>query len=103
MAMANGHQPLADITAGRDIHAQAERGVLMDEAPVSPEQQAAFCLGEREDLAGLAVAHAVGDVAGVGPQATGEHVQECRFSGARLADDGEHFAFLDREADALAG
>ncbi len=34
VALADRHQPLADVAAGRNAHAQAARRVLVDEAPV---------------------------------------------------------------------
>ena len=41
MPVADRHQPLADIGAGRDAHAQAIGRVLVDEAPVGAHQEAA--------------------------------------------------------------
>jgi hypothetical protein len=40
VALADRHQPLADIGAGADVHAQAVARVLMHEAPVGAREHA---------------------------------------------------------------
>ena len=64
VAVADRHQPLADIGAGRDRHAQAVGRVLVDEAPVGAHQEAALGLAQLVEVAEVAVAHAVADGAG---------------------------------------
>ena len=59
VAFADRHQPLADIGAGGDVHAQASRGILMHKAPVGAHQRAPLGFAERREIAQRAVAHAV--------------------------------------------
>ena len=53
VAVADRHQPLADIGAGRDRHAQAVGRVLVDEAPVGAHQEAALGLAHAVEVAEL--------------------------------------------------
>ena len=68
MAIAQRHQPLADVAAGRHVHAQPARGVLMHEAPVGAHQRSAFGLAHAGKVAHGAVAAAIADHAGIGFQ-----------------------------------
>ena len=51
MAVADRHQPLADIGAGRDRHAQPVGRVLVDEAPVGAHQEAPLGLAHAVEVA----------------------------------------------------
>jgi hypothetical protein len=102
VALANGHQSLADICAGRNRHAQAIRRVLVHEAPVRAHEEAALGLAHAGKIAHPAVAHPVLDGAGSRHQAGGEAVEQRRLAGAGFADDGQHFAGPEIEGDVLA-
>ena len=51
MPLADRHQPLADVRAGRDAHAQPVDRVLVDEAPVGAHQEAPLGLAEIGEIA----------------------------------------------------
>ena len=102
MAVADRHQPLADIGAGRDRHAQAVGGVLVDEAPVGAHQEAALRLAHAVEIAKRAVAHAVGDRAGGRHHPGRDAVEQRRLARAGLADHGQHLARPQLEGDILA-
>ncbi len=72
--LADRHQPLADIGAGRDRHAQPVGRVLVDEAPIGAHQQAALGLAHPVEVAEGAVAHAVADRAASGQQSRREQL-----------------------------
>ena len=103
MAVAQRHQPLADIAARRDVHAQAARGVLMHEAPVGAHQRAPLRFREVGEIAHRAVALAVMHLARIRRHQAGDHVQQRRLAGAGFADDRQRLAFLQFEADVAAG
>ncbi len=92
------HQPLADIAAGRDIHAQAITRVLVNDAPGRAHQPAALLLRhgiDVERLAGAAKQHR----AGIGPVDPGETAQQRRFARAGFADNAQHLARPEIEGD----
>ncbi len=102
MAPADRHQPLADIGAGGDAHAEPEFGMLVDEAPVGAEQEAALGLGEGEDVAGDPVTHPVEDASVGRFELAGEELQQRRLAGTRFTDHGEDLAGEEVEADVAA-
>ena len=64
VALADRHQPLADIGAGRDRHAQAVAGSWWTKPQSVRMQEAPLGLAERREIASDAVAHAVADPPG---------------------------------------
>ena len=96
--VADRHQPLADIGAGRHRHAQPVGRVLVDETPVGAHQEAALRLAHAVEVAERAVAHAVGDRAGSRRQPRREAVEQRRLARAGFADDRQHFARPQLEA-----
>ena len=59
VAVAERHQPLADVAAGGDVHAQAARGVLVHEAPIGAHQGAPLGFAAARQVARGAVAQAI--------------------------------------------
>jgi hypothetical protein len=102
VALADRHQALADIGAGRHRHAKPERGILMHVAPVGPRQEAALRLAERRQVTRHAVPHAVQHAAGAGFDLAAQQLQQGRFSGARLANHRDDLAFVKLERDIAA-
>ena len=100
---ADRHQPLADIGAGRDRHAQALRGVLMHIAPVGAEQETPLGFAQRIEIAQHAVAHAIGHTARGRRHLRRQHLQQRRLARTGLADDRQHLAGIEREGDVAAG
>jgi hypothetical protein len=98
----DGHQPLADVGAGRHRHAQAVGRVLVDEAPVGAHQEAPLGLAHVIEVAVAAVTHVVFDAAGGRHQPGGQAIQQRRLAGARLADDRQHLAGPEFEGDIAA-
>ncbi|ENN84500.1 hypothetical protein RHSP_72583 [Rhizobium freirei PRF 81] len=92
VAVADRHQPLADIGAGRNRHAQAVGRVLMHEAPVGPHQEPALGLVHAEEVTIGLVAHMIFDAACRRQQSRRNAVEQRRLAGAGFADDGQHFA-----------
>ncbi len=103
MAVPERHQPLADVAAGRDIHAQAERGVLMHEAPVGAHQRATLRFGEKSEIAHRVVALAIADNSFVRLKQPGDQMEQRRLARTGLAHDSEGLAFSDLEGNVAAG
>ncbi len=59
MARPDAHEPLTDVGAGRDVHAQALARILAHEASVGPHQQPLFGLAEIRQASQAPVPHAV--------------------------------------------
>ncbi len=97
VALPHRHQPLSHIGAGRHRHAQPVRRVLVHEAPVRAHQEPAFCLGQRVEVTGLAIAHPVGDAAPGRLQPGRYAVEQRRLARSALSNDGKHFAGIDLE------
>jgi hypothetical protein len=92
VARADRHQPLADIGAGADVHAQAVARVLVDEAPVGAHQQRAAPARQRTDVGPGRRPACVLDAAAGRASEADEAVEQRRLAGARFADDAEHLA-----------
>ena len=86
-----GHEPLADIGAGTDRHAQAVAGMLVDEAQFGTQQTAALGFIQAVDIQHLAVGCRIMDMPGGRFQAAGKHVQQRALAGAGFAHDAEDF------------
>ena len=99
MARADRHQPLADIAAGRDAHAQAVAGILAHEPPIGAEQEAALRLAHGEEIADRAVALAIPDLARRRRDLGREQAEQRRLARARFADHRDDLALMDIEAD----
>jgi hypothetical protein len=99
--LAQAHQALADVGAGRDVHAQPLGRVLVDEAPVGARQQALLGLAHREDLAQAAGSRLELHAARVGLVARRHRIEQGGLAGARLAHDGQHLAGPEVEARVL--
>src|SRR5690606_19946871 len=102
VAPADRHQPLADVTAGGDTHAQAKAGVLVHEAPVRAQQKATLRLAEREEVAFLAIAHTIVDAAGRRLDLCRKEPEQRGFSGAGLADHCDDLALVDLQRNIRA-
>ena len=81
MALADGHQPLADIGAGRHPHAQAVARVLVDKSPIGAHQQAPLGLADAVDVQVLTQA-----VAKDNPPGRGTRRADKRFSKVDLPE-----------------
>ena len=92
VALAQAHQALADVGAGRDVHAQAVGRLLVHEAPVGAGEQALLGLAHGVHIVEPAVAALEQDLSGVGAQAGGERVEQRGLARAGFADDGQHLA-----------
>ncbi len=97
-----GHQPLADIGAGRHRHAQAVTRVLLDEAPLGAQQRAPLGLAGAVQVEPLATARAITDRTAIRRAAPGEQTEQGGLARAGLADDAQHLAGIEVEAHALA-
>lgn len=102
VSVADRHQPLADIGAGRNRHPQAIGGVLVDETPVGAHEEAALRLAHAREVPILAIAHVVLDDAGGGHQPGREAGKQGGLAGTGFSDDGEHFARIKFEGDVAA-
>src|SRR6202008_1302646 len=99
---AEAHRRLPAVGPRRDAHAQPLARVLVDEAPVGPRQAPALGLGEREHVHHAAVAAPDLPAAAAGRQPAAQAGQHRRLARARLADDAEHLARPEVEADVAA-
>ena len=76
------HQPLADIAAGGDVHAQVLPRVLMHEAPIGTMQRAQRRRRHRVHVVQMAGGIAIPDGAGIRRQTARKHVQQRGLAGA---------------------
>ena len=97
-----GHEPLADIGAGTDRHAQAVAGMLVDEAQFGTQQTAALGFIQAVDIQYLAVSCRVVDIPGGRFQTAGKHVQQRALAGAGFAHDAEDFPGPQIQRNVLA-
>ena len=102
VAVADSHQPLADIGARRHRHAQPVGGVLVNEAPVGAHQEAALRLAHAVEVAEIAVAHAVRHRTRRRQEPRRDAVEQRRLARAGFADDRQHFPRPEIERDILA-
>jgi hypothetical protein len=109
VALAQAHEALAHIGAGRNVHAQAVGRVLVHEAPVGARQQALLCLAHGQHVLQRAAAVLEVHAARIGPAACGHGVEQGGLARAGLADHGQHLAgpqvergILQRDALAIA-
>ncbi len=101
--LADRHRPLADVSAGADIHPQTVARILMNNAPVRAHQHPPLRFGKRENVDEAVPACIVFDAAGIGLHASRKAVEQCRLAGAGLADDADDFAGIEREGNVFAG
>jgi hypothetical protein len=90
------------LAPGRHAHAQTVTRVLFNEAPFGAQQGAAFGFAGAVQVEPLALFVAVTDAAALRWQAPAEQREQGRFARAGLADDPQHFARIQIEADVLA-
>ncbi|MND47991.1 hypothetical protein D3C80_388990 [compost metagenome] len=102
MPVADSHQPLADIGAGRNRHAQSIRRVLVHETPVGPHQETPFGLAHMVEITHRAVAHAIFHAAGRWHEPGGNAVEQCRLAGTGFADNGQNLTRVKLEGDVAA-
>ena len=103
MPRALRHQPLADIAAGGDAHAERVARVLVDEAPVGTMQRAQLRRRHGMHIVQRRLGVAIEHLAGVGPDAAGEDIEKRGLAGAAFADDGEHLAGPEHGVDTVEG
>ena len=103
VASAHRHQPLADVGAGADAHAQSFAGILVHEAPFGPRQQPAAGLREAVHVHSAGGPRLVGDGAALGLEAAVQAIEQRRLAGARFAHDAQHLAGPQVEAHVAAG
>ena len=101
MTVAAIHQPLADIAARRNIHAQSVARILVDDAPFGPHHRAARGFGQRENIDHFVVV-AKQHLAVAGRIKARETTQQGRFSRSRFTDNAQYFAGPQREGNILA-
>ncbi len=100
MAGASGHQRLADIGAGADIQAKAVARVLMDEAHLAAEQAAPRGSGSVARSSTRPSAERKRTLPASGAVRPASEIEQGRLARARFADDRQHLAGPEREAQA---
>ncbi len=106
VALADGHQPLADVAAGGDLRPQPVERVLVHHAPVGAQQAAAIALRHGVQIVFPVRLRAVKDLPALRRQPRRDRLQQRGFAGAGFADDAQNFTGVDIErhvAEALAG
>ena len=99
MPRALRHQPLADIAAGGDVHAQVLPRVLVHETPVRPVQRAQRRRRHGVHIVQPARRIAIPHRAGIRAHAARQHVQQRRLAGTGLAHHGQHLAGPEIDID----
>ena len=96
-------QRLFDLKADREDRVQRGHRLLEDHRDVAAADFAHLLVVEIEQRAAVEYDAAFRDFRGQARQQPHDRERGHRFAGAGLADDGDHFAAVDGEADALDG
>ena len=104
VALAQAHQALADVGAGRDVHAQAVARVLLRRSPsrcAPAARRSRFASGVHVELGGR---RGAGRARGLrsGCRRAGEQLQQRGLARAGFADDGQHLAGVAARRAGLA-